>query len=392
MGERVPKSRKKRLPRRASGNYRPSRVALFREVSAIHFDSDPLLELSQMIYERFKNRPEWHRPQIWPLLLDEKRSEQRQWVSKALSYLEEDQRRKILGRLVKDEQFQATYNEIATLAIIMNSVSSISVDYEPVINDTNGVTPDLGFRSRDGTLIALVEVSSRFRSSVHRAAERQWREIRQRVHRIPSAFVVAATGPHGTAISPPDSGLTKQIEIGLRKWLLRTTTGMWSEHTVSGYRFQVVGKVPGLGTDLIVPSQTSWFNTDMIRSAISDKSSKYKEMADALECPLVVVLSSEPRSPLSLDLVRTALKGQQALTFSFNPLTVGHLASVKMRMNERDSPLNFDPALSAIGWLQPEIDTPGKLTLFSMADAARKINAPHGISISDNSALSLEDL
>jgi hypothetical protein len=49
-----------------------------------------------------------------------------------------------------------------------------------------------------------------------------------------------------------------------------------------------------------------------------------------------------------------------------------------MRLNERDVPAEFHPALSAVGWLQPGIDEPGSMTIFDLPSAARRLSVPLG--------------
>jgi len=44
----------------------------------------------------------------------------------------------------------------------------------------------------------------------------------------------------------------------------------------------------------------------MVRQAISNKASRYTELADSLGTPLVVVLAAEPALPLSIDMLRPA--------------------------------------------------------------------------------------
>ena len=334
-------------------------------------------EFARGFVRRFSSRPDWSRPELWPVITDPARAPQRRWLSSALGQLPEHQRQNALARLQSDRHFLATYNELAAAALL--SAPELRVEVEPSFTwQATTLTPDLALRSVDGQLLAIGEVSTRFRTAEHRSLEIQWRELRTRVARIPRPVGLLVQDLVHDPIRPPTSGQAAKIERGLRAWLLRPSIALGATSEFHGYLFQVAFDLPGLRAQVAAPTGGDWYNTDMVRGAISDKASRYTGLADSLDVPLLVVLAAEPALPLSKDFLASALAGVQALTVAFDPFRPGPIATGPMRLNEQDVPAAFHPALSAVGWLQPGIDQPGSMMLFDVPSAARTLTVPLG--------------
>lgn len=120
----------------------------------------------------------------------------------------------------------------------------------------------------------------------------------------------------------------------------------------------------------------------MVRNAIGQKASRYGGLATARGVPLLVVLAAEPALPLTRDLLADALAGRQALAVTLDPFGPAPTESGPFRLGERDAPAIFNPALSAVGWLQSGIDHPGSMTLFDVRSAARVLTVPLGEKVS----------
>lgn len=221
-------------------------------------------------------------------------------------------------------------------------------------------------------------MSTRFRSAEHRSLEIQWRELRTRVARIPRPVGLLVRDLVHDPIRPPTSGQAAKIERELGAWLLRPSIALGSAVEFHGYFFQIAFDLPGLRAQLAAPTGGDWYNTDKVRDAIRDKASRYTGLADSLEIPLLVVLAAEPALPFSKDLLSRALAGGQSLAVAFNPFRPGPIANAPVRLNDQDVPAVFDPAFSAVGWLEPGIDRPGSMTLFQVPSAARPLTVPFG--------------
>jgi len=338
-------------------------------------------EFAHEFERRFSRRPEWRRPELWPVITDPARAPQRRWLSFALGQLPKRQRQNALARLQSDEHFLATYNELAAVALL--GTPDLRVELEPSFPwQGRTLTPDLALRSADGQLLAIGEVSTRFRSAEHRSLEIQWRELRTRVARIPRPVGLLVQDLVHDPIRPPTSGQAAKIERDLRRWLLRPSITLGATSDFHGYLFQVAFDLPGLRAQLAAPTGSDWYNTDMLRGALSSKASRYTGLADSLDVPLFVVLAAEPALSLSKEFLVSALAGVQALTISFDPFRPGPIAPAPMRFNEQNIPATFAPALSAVGWLRAGIEQPGSMTLFDVPSAARSLIVPLGANVS----------
>lgn len=326
---------------------------------------------------RFSNRPEWSRPELWQVITNPARAPQRRWLSVVLKQLPEAQRKNVLARLQSDRHFLSTYNELAAAALL--GTPDVRIELEPSFTwQGTTLTPDLAFRSVDGKLLAIGEVSTRFRSAEHRSLEHQWRELRTRVARIPRPVGLLVQDLVHNPIQPPTSGQAVKIERHLRAWLLEPSTALGATTECTGYRFQVAFDLPGLRAEVVAPRGGDWYNTDVVRRAINDKASRYTGLAESLDVPLLVVLAAEPSLPFSKSLVSSALAGAQALEFSLDPFRPDTITIPPMRFNQLDVPAVFHPALSAVGWLEPGIDQPGSIILFDVPSAARSLTVPFG--------------
>jgi len=327
---------------------------------------------AQSFIRRFSGRPDWNRPELWPIIHDPVRAKQRQWLSETISRLRPDQQTKALARLEGDaQQFLATYHELAVCALLRDS--TLTVDFEPELPWKEKVlTPDIGLRGPGGTLGVLVEVSTKFRTAAQRDAELHWKELRGRVNRILRPLGLTVRDLTHNPGQPPDGRLSRRIEASLRRWLLSTRTTLGSTCVVEGYAFQVVVLLPGLRADIATPTGTDWYNTDMVRKAINVKVSRYAELASSLGVLLVVVLAAEPAMPLSVEMVRSALEGVQGVAIGLDPFGFGPISTGPVHLNERNVPAKFHSALSMVGWLQPGIDVPGSLTFLDVPGAARR--------------------
>lgn len=317
--------------------------------------------------------PKWNRPSLGEIVSNPQRSLQRKWLSKIGLLLEEQQRKTILGKLKNDRHFLATYNELAVMSLMESS--GLSVKYEPVFESSNKkLTPDFALYLPNGDLAALVEVSTRFRTTEQRNLENQWKELIGRVRQIPIPFGIAVQNLGPSPTVPPDSRTAKRIAQGLQSWLGCISTENGSVKIIEGYGFHIIANLPGRFADLVAPNGGIFVNSDNILGAISNKSDKYASLADELEVPLIVIIAAEPFLPFGITGVRDALSGKYILTMSCDPFVTGSITYEPMPIKEPGAPMEFHKALSLVGWLEPEKNNPGTLTMFNIPSAARSLS------------------
>lgn len=299
---------------------------------------------------------------------------QRKLISTALRSIDEHHRARVIRRLQSKKHFLATYNELAALVLLLPS--RLSVEYEPrFVLDRREFTPDLALRDRNGGLVALVEVSTRFRTNQLRSDERRWEELQSRIRKIPRPLVlmVGGTGLKLQAeahIEPPDSGGAKRIASAIRTWLFDTSLSLGARYTVDAYTFRVIAEGVGSYADLATPTDGMCATTDLALAAINDKVHRYAELSEHLGASLIVVLAAEPGMPLDYELVQTAIDGTQGMRFALNLFSSGSVSGGSMQLRNHNGPAQFHRALSLVGWLEPGIDHAGRLRLLPVASAS----------------------
>jgi hypothetical protein len=318
------------------------------------------------LLQRAEGRPTWHRPEIWLVATAEERAEQRSWLNRTINALPEPGRSKIRARLPENAHFLSTYTELATAAVLHDA--GMTLEYE---RNQEGKTPDITvFDGKNPSM--LVEVYTKFRSTDRRSAERAWRALQSRIQAIPVPVILAVRRVDPSAPNSPDDPSAKRIAAELKQWLLQPSPSVINGRLIEGYHFMIAGSAPGLYANMSIPGGGGWFDSDMVLNAVGEKVKVYSALSEVLKVPLLVVLAAEPASPLSEDLVRSALRGDMSTTLSFDPFEdKSEPHTVAMRAGRVLA--EFAPSLSAVGWMNPGIDDPGFLKVFPVPSAARPI-------------------
>jgi hypothetical protein len=285
------------------------------------------------------------------------RAGQRNWANHALSLVPEPGQSKIWSRLTDSNHFLQTYNELATLAILQGA--GFRPHYEV---ELNGLTPDIAVLDDAGRPVIILEVANRMRPYDVESTDHLWRSFRDRVRHIPTPWLVmvGSASPHPPGPGPKEA---KRLAQNLARWLGGRSITVGDKIVVGDLVFTVAGKSQGSNCDLAYPMGGDWVNSDRdVTSVIEDKVKKYSAMVTELRVPLIVVLGADARLPIGLDLVRSALRGQLSFSMTLDPL-VGSTSSGPFQLHQTDRAPVWDPALSAVVWLEPGTDEPGTLTL-----------------------------
>jgi hypothetical protein len=86
--------------------------------------------------------------------------------------------------------------------------------------------------------------------------------------------------------------------------------------------------------------------------AIERKVRRYRRVAEKLDLPLLVVLSADPDTVLDASLVGSILAWQNAVVMTLPVFGIGVTDSGPIEMRRTETPPTFDPALSAVAWLE----------------------------------------
>jgi hypothetical protein len=326
-------------------------------------------EYRNFLLQKYRGRPSWHRPEVWVVATAPERDRQRAWLNQTIDSLPEPGKSKAMRRLPENAHFLSTYSELSAAAILVDA--GLSVEYEP---DLGKRTPDFVVDGKAGPC-AIVEVYTKFRSEAQRHAEGAWKVLHTRVRDIPVPVVLVVNSLGGTSAEAPDEATSKRIATKLRSWLLRTPEDVGREEVFEGYHFMIGGQAPGLYALMALPGGGGWFDSDMVLTAINEKTRRYASLASRMEVPLLVILAAEPASPMNQDLVRSALSGDMSTTLKVD-VFARYSEPHTVRMRSDRTPVTFDPALSVIGWLDPGIDSPGELTVFPATSSERPLDLP----------------
>lgn len=316
-------------------------------------------------------RPAWERPALYSVATAPERAAQRAWMAACLERVPEPGRSRLRSRLHSDQAFVTASTELAVAAALQDA--GLLPHYEV---EVDGVTPDFLVEGLDRPL--LVEVWTRREPDQLRQDERAWSVLQGRVAEIPVPIGLHIIWPDREELRPPDSRSGKQIVRKLKEWLLAVwdapQEGMTRE--IGGYVFRVGAvRIPGLRARLHTPEGGGWADSDTVLKAVRAKVLRYASATHSRAGYLLVVLSAEDGAGLQLNQLSSALAGKQTLSVSLDRLPgPGNLIAWKTPRWSSDEPETFDPALSAIGWLEVKVEEPGPLTLIPIQSAERSLS------------------
>jgi hypothetical protein len=292
-------------------------------------------------------------------------------VNQALANLDPRGAASLYHNLQTQGRFLQSYNELAVAAILQGA--GLKLAYE---RELNGRTPD--FLALDGSdrPTHIIEVLNQKRPKPVDAADRRWKELSDRFEGVSQPWRLRVARISGER-SGPYADLAIHMVRETEKWLASKQIGIWDGWAIDDYTFLVVAKSPGTHLELLTPIEEVWVDSDTLAEEIRKKVSRYAELAQRLDTPLIVVVGADDALAVSSDIVKSALGGQLSVSVNLNIFGVGtgKSTSAPLKMHPTDAPRVWNSALSAVGWLKAGIDEPGAMTLFPYDKAQRH----HGI-------------
>lgn len=114
--------------------------------------------------------------------------------------------------------------------------------------------------------------------------------------------------------------------------------------------------------------------TDKVLDNLRVKANKYKYLANRLDLPLVIVVAGERNAAMDIGMLQNALNGVSSMSMTVDPFaTPGQVVLTRIKTWTTSDPARFDPALTAVGWVQVGDADPGTLTLIGVPSAARSL-------------------
>ena len=313
-----------------------------------------------------------HRPEHFALATDPTRERQRAWVNETLAKLDLDGANTLFHNLQTQGRFLQSYNEAAAAAILQ--AGGMKLAYE---REINGKTPDfIGVDAADRPT-HIIEVLNRKKPQAADAGDARWEELTARFARIEKSWRLRVARVSGDRSGPyPDEAIHMVRET--EQWLASTPVAVWDGWTIGDYSFLVVAGSPGTLLELLTPVEEVWVDSDTLAQLIQEKVSRYADLAQQLEIPLLVTVAADDALAVTAEMVKSALRGQLSVSVNLNLFGVGEgrSTSAPLKMHPTDAPRVWNSALSAVGWLKAGIDDPGQMKVFPYSKAARHQGIP----------------
>ena len=343
--------------------------------SRVFFDD----AIRKALLDRHASKLASHRPEHFALATDPTRERQVAWVNETLGNLDHRGAASLFRNLQTQGRFLQSYNELAVAAILQ--AAGLKLAYE---REIHGRTPDLLALDGSDRPTHIIEVLNRKRPKPVDAADGHWKELSDRFERIAQPWRLRVARISGER-SGPYADLAIHMVRETDKWVMSNHLAIGDGWTIDDYAFLVVAKSPGTHFELLTPVEEVWVDSDTLAGEIRKKVSRYAELAQGLDAPLIVVVGADDALAVSSDSVKSALGGQLSVSVNLNLFGVGtgKSTSAPLKMHATDAPRVWNPALSAVGWLKAGIDEPGVITLFPYEKAARH----HAIAKSDQVVL-----
>jgi hypothetical protein len=109
--------------------------------------------------------------------------------------------------------------------------------------------------------------------------------------------------------------------------------------------------------------------------AIERKVARYRRLATKHDLPFVVVLCADEGTGLTREHVDHVLAGKNLITMTIPLYGIGQFDSGPIEIRQSEAPPVFDPALSAVAWLDVKDWAHAQLSLWPMATAVRPVAA-----------------
>ena len=291
---------------------------------------------------RYESRPEFQRPEAYPLWTTDRCQPLRSRIESWVGQLSLDQQEKVIPRLRDGAQFQQTHNELAVGDSLRRS--GCEIDYEP---EMDGLTPDWLVRRPDIDFQFVVEVVSSNPSEARRRCEKEWADLRLRIEALPGCACLMMRLPLATCNEmppPPDVAGRRQIVREIKMWL-DSGPEPGARQVYEGIEFTFVGPLatrPGVSCG--ISSTPFWVTTEPLADAVKEKAKKYKGVVTARQLPFVVCVVPDFGTGRGIDELRDAVLGKQKCRVRIRPGT----EDVIDHYRERDGLFGRYPSLSAV--------------------------------------------
>ena len=297
-------------------------------------------DLRASLRQDFAGIPERALPLLWQHSTEPRYESLREWLEGILARLDGSDLAKALGHLAVWEKYPSALTEIATGELLAQNGNTVV--YEPHIDD---LTPDFLVTDVRGRQM-IVEVWRRSLSIEVSALNRRWADLTGRLEAldIPVTLVMDRDGQ----VEPEPPERPKHLAAQVKRWL--TSAGEKTVLEIEGLAFHLVGPSSAGHLQVGLVEQGVAAGRPTVMRAIQEKTGKYRGIANRRDLPLLVVLAGDPATGVTRSLVDSVMRGQNPVTVAFSGHALADITfSTELRPTEE--PPKFDPALSAVAWV-----------------------------------------
>jgi hypothetical protein len=320
----------------------------------------------QGIEHRFASVHEYVRPKLWAHAIQPQYAELRAWINDQVDGFDRMAVGELLSRLGDPARHTQVVAELATGAAMRTH--GYSVQFNPTIDD---LTPDLIVTDDEGHRL-MAEVWTRGLAEDAVSRNKQWAGLAQRIRKVPAPVALAASAAQPGGAAPPDARMRKRMEAELRRWLIEPRR-VGASYRCDDLIFRVVGTTTTGYAELLPIREAAATDRKDVVEAIERKVKKYRRLADRHDMPFIVVLSADDGTGLTADHVDSILEGNNTVTMNIPIDAVGPIDSGPIELRMTDAPPRFDPALSAVAWLDVNNGADAQLVAWDLPTAARTV-------------------
>ncbi|REF00315.1 hypothetical protein [Thermomonospora umbrina] len=308
-------------------------------------------EFRERLIKRDEARLWHHRSLLYDIAVKEEFAALRRWARQELALLSKDQRHQLAGKLWRERDHYSAIYELAAGEALRTA------GLTPVYEQRWGkLSPDWSVYGNGGGLVCLVEVHTDQSPREVDDQIRGWRSFGDRFNSIASPFVfmVAEDSPW----EPPSAGDGKRIVQEMRESLFRIN--MTGRFQSCGYAFVVMTdgsgrpvRGRGLRAELAWPTPIAGrVSAEKMARKVNDKVSRYRQLADDLNVPLIVAVGAEPFTGVTLDVVDDLIAGRGTIVIQFNGSDLTRGVSGGTLDLGRSARWEMPPNLAGLVWLQ----------------------------------------
>lgn len=285
------------------------------------------------IRKRYEKRPIFQQPALYRVAVLPEWEKERQSIENVISHFGEKHQLEIIQRIRNPDLFLATYNELVAGRIIINCGHTL--EYEKPLGNK---TPDWYVLTKNREQF-IVEVVTVMPPKDIQEEIKAWNELRYRIQKTEHYFhLFISSRPTSAIVGKDIKAIVRSVESWFSTFDLNTppkneqliykdqnlkiTFSLMPRKTSHKRPVEVAG-----------PAFSQWVNSDLLRSAISKKLTKYKEVKE-VNLPLMIAVFPSFESGLGIDSILDVMFGKEQVSVNSGEVRRDRTGMIFPRMED----------------------------------------------------------